>query len=189
MSTASLRRDHNLIDKVVKSMETTVLMLRGGATVPEPILMQVMDFAINFTDACHHTKEEKTLFPTLAEFGMPTNMGPIGVMLSEHKKTRQIADNMKRSVDKYLKSGNPENLIADMESYTKHVTDHLWKENNRLFMMADMRLASSSDKVDAELAKTEADSLDTIGNPRSHYEGIAKDLTEYATGGKDSDRL
>ena len=97
-----------------------MLMLRGGATVPEPILMQVMDFAINFTDACHHTKEEKTLFPTLAEFGMPTNMGPIGVMLSEHKKTRQIADNMKRSVDKYLKSGNPENLIADMESYTKH---------------------------------------------------------------------
>ena len=40
--------------------------------------MQVMDFAINFTDACHHTKEEQTLFPTLAEFGMPTNMGPIG---------------------------------------------------------------------------------------------------------------
>ena len=37
---------------------------------------------------------------------------------------------MKRSVDKYLKSGNPENLIADMESYTKHVTDHLWKDYN-----------------------------------------------------------
>ena len=59
MSTASLRRDHNLIDKVVKSMETTVLMLRGGATVPEPILMQVMDFAINFTDASSPYKGRK----------------------------------------------------------------------------------------------------------------------------------
>ena len=50
MSTASLRRDHDLIEKVIKSMETTVLMLRGGAIVPESILMQVMDFATNFTD-------------------------------------------------------------------------------------------------------------------------------------------
>ena len=82
MSTASLRRDHDLIEKVIKSMETTVLMLRGGAIVPESILMQVMDFATNFTDTCHHSKEENTLFPALAKSGMPTNMGPIGVMLS-----------------------------------------------------------------------------------------------------------
>ena len=62
MSTASLRRDHDLIEKVIKSMETTVLMLRGGAIVPESILMQVMDFATNFTDTCHHSKEAHALF-------------------------------------------------------------------------------------------------------------------------------
>ena len=186
MSTASLRRDHDLIEKVIKSMETTVLMLRGGAIVPESILMQVMDFATNFTDTCHHSKEEKTLFPALAKPGMPTNVGPIGVMLSEHKKTRQIAESMKESANMYLKSGDAENLIADIDLYTKHVTDHLWKENNRLFMMADMRLAESSDEIDAELAKSEADLLSMTGNPRSHYERISKDLTEYATEGEKS---
>ena len=113
-------------------------------------------------------------------------MGPIGVMLSEHKKTRQIAESMKESANMYLKSGNAENLITDIDLYTKHVTDHLWKENNRLFMMADMRLAESSDEIDAELAKSEADLLSMTGNPRSHYERISKDLTEYATEGEKS---
>ena len=182
MSTASLRRDHDLIEKVVKSMETTILVLRGGTIVPESILMQVMDFATNFTDACHHSKEEKTLFPALAESRMPTNVGPIGVMLMEHEKTRQIAKSMKKSADNYLKSGNPENLIADMKMYAKHVTYHLWKENNRLFMMEDMRLANSSKKVDTELDKTENDYPEKIGKPSSHYEEIARDLSEYATG-------
>ena len=79
-----------------------------------------------------------------------------------------------------------ENLITDIDLYTKHVTDHLWKENNRLFMMADMRLAESSDEIDAELAKSEADLLSMTGNPRSHYERISKDLTEYATEGEKS---
>ena len=35
MSTASLKRDHDLIEKVVKSMETTVRLLREGKTIPE----------------------------------------------------------------------------------------------------------------------------------------------------------
>ncbi len=158
-------------------------MLRGGTIVPESILMQVMDFATNFTGACHHSKEEKTLFPALTESGMPTNMGPIGVMLMEHEKTRQIAKSVKKSADNYLKSCSPDNLIADMKMYVKHVTDHLWKENNRLFMMANMRLANSSKKVGAELDKTENDYLEKIGKPRSHYEEIARDLSEYAAGG------
>ena len=32
------------------------------------------------------------------------------------------------------------NLINHMQQYVEHVTEHLWKENNRLFMMAEARL-------------------------------------------------
>ncbi|MDI1494876.1 MAG: cation-binding protein [Cenarchaeum symbiont of Oopsacas minuta] len=40
----------------------------------------------------------------------------------------------------------------------------MWKENNRLFMMADMRLKGVSDTVGTELDKSETDLLDKIVN-------------------------
>jgi len=75
MSTTSLRRDHDLIEKVIKSMESTVQLLSNGTQIPESILLPVIDFTKNFTDVCHHSKEEKSLFPALEQAGLPTNMG------------------------------------------------------------------------------------------------------------------
>jgi len=80
MSTASLRRDHDLIEKVIKAMEATIQLLNDGKQVPESILNQVIDFSKNFTDVCHHSKEENVLFPALEQAGMPRNMGPIAMM-------------------------------------------------------------------------------------------------------------
>ena len=74
MSTASLRRDHDLIDKVIKSMEITVQLLESGKKIPESILNPVIDFSKNFTDVCHHSKEEKSLFPAFLEYSGPINI-------------------------------------------------------------------------------------------------------------------
>ena len=52
MSTVSLRRDHDLIEKVIKSMITTIQLLESGKTIPETILSPVIDFSKNFTDVC-----------------------------------------------------------------------------------------------------------------------------------------
>ena len=140
MSTASLRRDHDLIEKVLKSMWTAVSLLKTGKTIPEAILMPVIDFTKNFTDVCHHSKEENSLFPELEKKGMPRNTGPIAVMLMEHEMTRKIANRIDSSSKTYLQNGDSSQLITDMTEYINHVMQHLWKENNRLFMMADMAL-------------------------------------------------
>ena len=50
MSTASLRRDHELIEKVIKAMESTIQLLNDGKQIPESILLPVIDFSKNFTD-------------------------------------------------------------------------------------------------------------------------------------------
>ena len=57
MSTTSLRRDHELIEKVIKAMQSTIELLNNGKQIPESILLPVIDFSKNFTDVCHHTKE------------------------------------------------------------------------------------------------------------------------------------
>jgi hemerythrin-like domain-containing protein len=178
MSTASLRRDHDLIEKVIKAMESTIQLLNDGKQIPESILLPVIDFSKNFTDVCHHSKEENSLFPALEQAGMPRNMGPIAMMLMDHERSREIGKEMESSAKDYISSGNSTKLISDMQQYVEHITEHLWKENNRLFMMAEARLQYVSKKVDNELNEIEESKLKEIGKTREHYEQLAETLTK-----------
>lgn len=178
MSTASLRRDHDLIEKVIKAMESTIQLLNDGKQIPESILLPVIDFSKNFTDVCHHSKEENSLFPALEQAGMPRNMGPIAMMLMDHERSREIGKEMESSAKDYISSGNSIKLINDMQQYVEHITEHLWKENNRLFMMAEARLQYVSKKVDKELNEIEESKLKEIGKTREHYEQLAETLTQ-----------
>ncbi|MCV0430946.1 hemerythrin domain-containing protein [Nitrosopumilus sp.] len=178
MSTASLRRDHELIEKVIKAMESTIQLLNDGKQIPESILLPVIDFSKNFTDVCHHSKEEKSLFPALEQAGLPTNMGPIAMMLIDHQRSREIGTEMEASAKEYLTSGDSTKLVSDMQQYVEHITEHLWKENNKLFMMAEARLQYVSEKVDNELTEIEKSKLDELGKTRAHYEQLAENLTK-----------
>jgi hemerythrin-like domain-containing protein len=178
MATESLRKDHDLIEKVIKSMQVTLELLKSDKKIPESILMPVVDFSKNFTDVCHHGKEEESLFPALEKTGMPRNMGPIAVMLMEHQITKQIATQMEQSAKQYLQSGSAEKLASDISQYIEHVSAHLWKENNRLFMMAEMRLQGTSDQVNANLDDTEKQKLAQLGKTRTDYENLVSDLKQ-----------
>jgi hemerythrin-like domain-containing protein len=176
MSTTSLRRDHELIEKVIKAMESTIQLLNDGKQIPESILLPVIDFSKNFTDVCHHSKEENSLFPALEQAGMPRNMGPIAMMLIDHERSREIGKEMENSAKDYISSGNSTKLISDMQQYVEHITEHLWKENNRLFMMAEARLQYVAKKVDKELNDIEELKLKETGKTREHYEQLAETL-------------
>jgi len=178
MSTASLKKDHDLIEKTVRAMEVTLQLLKAGKTIPESILMPVIDFSKNFTDVCHHGKEEESLFPALEKQGFPQNTGPIAVMLLEHEMTRQIAARMEESTKEYLKSGRSENLVTDISDYIGHVREHLWKENNRLFVMAEMRLQGQSEQISKNLGNVELQKLASLGKNRGDYEKLVSDLEQ-----------
>jgi len=176
MSTQSLRKDHNLIKKVLQALDTTIKLLKSGKQIPEQILLPTLDFTQNFTDVCHHGKEEEALFPALEKTGMPTNMGPIHMMIIEHKRTKEIAEHIGMASKKYLKNNNSDYLIEALEAYVQHVTEHLWKENNRLFMMADARLNSTAKYIDKKMDMIEEKKLNELGKTRSHYESLVDEL-------------
>ena len=181
MSTAHLRKDHDLIEKVIAAMQTTVSLLKDGKKVPESILLPTIDFAKNFTNVCHHGKEEDTLFPALGKVGIPTNMGPIR-MIMEHETTKKIAEKIEEFAKTYLDAGDPSNLIEGMELYIEHVKAHLWKENNRLFMMADARLQAYGKQVEEALQKTEDIKLAELGKTRNYYEKLVESLDNSLDG-------
>lgn len=176
MSTESLRRDHSLIEKMLKALDITAVLLKDGKTISPPILDQMIDFTKNFTIVCHHGKEEDSLFPTLEKSGMPREGGPIARMLFEHEVTKQLAAKMEESAKGYLQSGKPEALVADIKAYVEHVALHLAKENQRLFMMADMILQSRADQVSKDLSMSEEAKLKELGKTRSHYERLVQEV-------------
>ena len=182
MSTAHLRKDHDLIEKVIAAMQTTVSLLKDGKKVPESILLPTIDFAKNFTNVCHHGKEEDTLFPALGKVGIPTNMGPIRMMIMEHETTKKIAEKIEEFAKTYLDVGDPSNLIEGMELYIEHVKAHLWKENNRLFMMADARLQAYGKQVEEALQKTEDTKLAELGKTRNYYEKLVESMDNSLDG-------
>ena len=176
MSTESLRKDHHLIERMLKALDTATGLLKDGKTIPAPILEQMIDFTKNFTVTCHHGKEEGSLFPALEKSGMPREGGPIARMLFEHEITKQLTAKMEESAKSYLQSGSPDALVADIKAYIDHVALHLAKENHRLFMMADMLLQGKSEQVSSDLARSEEEKLKGLGKTRDHYEKLAGDV-------------
>ena len=133
-----------------------------------------MDLFWNFTNVCHHGKEEGSLFPALEKSGMRREGGPIARMLFEHEITKKLAEKMEVSATQYLQTGRSEELVADIRAYASHVSQHLTKENFRLFMMADMMLKSKSDMMTQELAEAELAKLSSLGKTRDFYEKLVE---------------
>ena len=178
MPTSALRKDHDLIEKAVSAMKTTSSLLKDGKKIPESILLPTIDFAKNFTNVCHHGKEENALFPALAKVGVPTTMGPIAAMLKEHETTKLIAEKIEEFAKKYLETGDSANLVDALDVYVEHVSAHLWKENNRLFLMANARLQAYGKEVVDALQETETAKLAQLGKTRGDYEKMVDDLKE-----------
>lgn len=175
-STESLRKDHVLIEKMVNALKIVSSLLNEGKQIPESILNQAIDFSINFTNTCHHGKEEESLFPTLERNGMPREGGPIARMIYEHEITKKIADSIVISSKKYISSNDPTELIKNINEYIQHVSLHISKENLRLFVMADMILKGQESTVNKDLIKIEQGKLTEIGKSREHYERLAEDF-------------
>ena len=114
MLTESLRKDHKLIEKVLQALSATIKLLKDGKQIPEQILLPTLDFTQNFTDVCHHGKEEEALFPALEKSGMPTGVGPIHMLLIEHRRTKEMAEHIALAAKQYLETGNSAYLIDNL---------------------------------------------------------------------------
>lgn len=96
-----------------------------------------------FADACHHGKEEDHLFTALGEQGMPSDRGPIAVMLHEHRLGRERVSAMVAAMPGAREGSSSDRgrLIQAGRGYVDLIRDHILKEDNVLFNMADQVIA------------------------------------------------
>jgi len=132
-ATQDLRKEHEAILYVLQILDK---MMEKDSRDTESLLhycSEVVHFLKIFADKCHHGKEENYLFKELVNKGIPNEGGPIGVMLREHALGRDYIAQMGRSLDEKNIDGfnNAAALYRDL------LRQHIDKENNVLFVMAD----------------------------------------------------
>jgi hemerythrin-like domain-containing protein len=145
-----LKSEHRGIERMLKVLEGEAARIEAGERVNVEMMEQGIDFLRNFADQCHHTKEEKELFPAMAKAGVPTEGGPIGVMLEDHVQGRAHIRGMSEALEAYRQGDEAaaKRLAGSIRAYTELLTGHIWKEDNVLFAMADEVLP---DSIQAEL--------------------------------------
>lgn len=138
-ATELLMDEHRVIERVIGAVEVAVTRLRNGEPVEPEFFLRAADFIREFADGCHHAKEEGVLFKAMAAAGMPTEGGPIAVMLAEHDQGRAYTRGMVAAAER-LKGGDREaagEVAENAVGYAALLRQHIMKEDQILYPMAD----------------------------------------------------
>jgi hemerythrin-like domain-containing protein len=138
-ATQQLKDEHEGIKLMLKIMEKIYTGLENGKELNIDHYEKIIDFIKGFADKCHHGKEEYILFPAMVKHGIPNEGGPIAVMLNEHQMGRNFIKLLNGFFEEF-KGGNKQaikGIISSSMSYVDLLRNHIEKENNVLFSMAD----------------------------------------------------
>jgi hemerythrin-like domain-containing protein len=175
--TQILSGEHRVIDQVVSCLEAIVRDAKSAAKLDELPARDAVAFFRNFADRCHHGKEEVYLFPALEAKGFPREGGPTGVMLREHDEGRSHVRGMDQNIAAAA-AGEPAALkqfIDHAESYIALLREHIYKEDNILFQLAERTLSDEEQKT--LLAAFQTAEAEEMGHgSHEKYLKLARDL-------------
>lgn len=131
--TGILMAEHRVIEKALACLAKMADEFEEKNAVETGVAGEVIEFLRTFADRCHHGKEEMNLFPAMEGRGLPVDVGPTAVMRSEHVMGRGFIREMAEAVDR----GSSLAFVAAARRYVELLTEHILKEDQVLFPMAD----------------------------------------------------
>jgi hemerythrin-like domain-containing protein len=134
-----LMDEHQVILKVLGSMETMADALGKGNAVERGTIKKYADFLRNFADQCHHGKEEDRLFVKMIEHGFSKKDGPLAVMLHEHETGRTHVRALLAIGEKNgpLSAAESQEVINHARGFAELLRNHIAKEDRVLYGMAE----------------------------------------------------
>jgi len=135
-----LKKEHEAILFTLQILDRIVTLIGKREAVSKKDMSDLINFLKEFADKCHHGKEEGILFPAMVNAGVAEKGGPIGVMLSEHIAGRKLISNMATAI---LDNVGYDSFAKSAEEYTGLLKNHIQKENNVLFPMAEKVLSET----------------------------------------------
>lgn len=154
-ATQNLEHDHVFILRLTDVMLAMVDKQSTNADHFELVVNLIRKFA----DGLHHAKEEDLLFPLMGEKGFSPEQGPVAVMLHEHVQGRAYVKGVSEGITA-LRAGTDgalQTIYENMTGYAQLLQNHIGKENNILFRMADQVFsADEQQELLTQFAKVEA---------------------------------
>jgi hemerythrin-like domain-containing protein len=168
-------KEHELIGRVLDALDRFAAAA-GGAPEGRAELGRFVRFIREYADERHHGKEERVLFEAMHHNGFPRDQGPVGMMVEEHRQLRELAAALAR----LAAPGGPwspaevQALEEAAASYTGTLREHIVKENEMLYPIAEEQLPP---QVQEDVDRACAD-LDR----RAAASGAEASLAELASG-------
>jgi hemerythrin-like domain-containing protein len=138
-----LMQEHRLIERVLDALELAAGHLERSHGVSPTFFFEAADFIAGFADGRHHRKEEGVLFGAMIESGVPSGGGVIDMMLEEHEQGRALTRAL-RDAARRLQAGDElarAQVVSNVRGYIALLRDHIMKEDEMLFPMADEMLS------------------------------------------------
>lgn len=169
--------EHKLIKRGLTILETAASRIGDDPENAAPHFESLVDFIRTFADACHHAKEEDTLFVEMERRGIPREGGPIGAMLHDHTIGREFVGKMKDAADA-VASGDHSQVpivVENARGYVSLLREHIDKEDNVLYMIA--RQVMSPEELDALAPVFKEREVAKVGEgAHEKYTAIIEDL-------------
>ncbi len=159
-ATKILIDEHRVIERVLAVLEKAADRLEADQGMQADFFLSAAEFIKGFADGCHHRKEEGVLFPAMEAAGIPRQGGPIGVMLAEHEEGRRLTRLMRTAAEKLAagETAAKTEVVMNARAYTRLLHQHIAKEDQVLFPMADRVIQlSAQDKLAEDFERVETE--------------------------------
>lgn len=127
-----LMAEHEVILEVLRVAQAEADHVRQGFNMNENRVRDIVDFSRNFTDRCHHGKEERFYFPAARVYAGQRVYSFLDELTAEHAYTRSTMD----EIDYLLGSDDRDvaRLIAERLSvYVSTIRRHIQREDQQLY--------------------------------------------------------
>ncbi len=141
-----LMAEHEVILEVLHAAESEADHIRQGFNMDENRVRDLVDFSRNFTDRCHHGKEERFYFPAAEVCAGQRVYSFLDELTAEHAYGRSIMD----EIDYLLGSENSDaaRLIAErLAVYASTMRRHIQRENQQLYQRSGTFLPGTEERA------------------------------------------
>lgn len=149
-----MMEEHRNIRRMIAVLSRMDIAVMNGAPVDVSSYREVIGFIREYSDAHHHGKEEKFLFPVMTEkLGKIADNLITHGMLVEHDLGRGHVLALEQAVNAYEKDPSDENrldILTESMAWGKLLASHTHKEDTVVYPFAERSLAEEDrDRVDA----------------------------------------
>jgi hemerythrin-like domain-containing protein len=138
--------EHEVILRVLNAAQSEANHIRRGFDMDENRVRDILDFSRNFTDRCHHGKEERYYFPAMRIYAGPRIYGFLDELEAEHAYARSITD----EIDFLLggdKSEAAKPIAERLSVYVDMMRRHIRKENEQLYQKTNAFLPATEERA------------------------------------------